>query len=297
MPRIVLTGATGFVGRAVAARGPHDPLRLSAPDWRERIAAADYGGACVVHLAARVHRVDDRDASAFELDNVAKTETLALAAARGKASSFVFASTVKVNGEETIGQPFRATDAPHPEDAYARSKWAAEQALARVAHEHGLPVHIVRPPLVYGRGARGNLAALLRLCDSPWPLPFASLRNRRSWIAVDDLADFLVLCAQRPAPGIHTWLVSHPVPASTTDIAGALRTALGRPARLWRCPPAFLESAAASAGRRQAASRLTRSLEVDGRAAMAAFGWNPGVSLAEAARGMASAWRAAGAPA
>lgn len=297
MPRIVLTGATGFVGRAVAARGPHVALRLSVSDWRERIAAVDFDGACVIHLAARVHRMDDRDEGAFELDNVAKTEALALAAARGRASCFVFASTGKVNGEETVGRPFLATDTPHPEDAYARSKGAAEQALARVAQEHGLPVHIVRPPLVYGPCAKGNLAALLRLCDSPWPLPFASLRNRRSWIAVGDLADFLVLCAQHPAPGVHTWLVSHPTPASTADIASALRCALGRPARLWHCPPSFLESAATWAGRRQAALRLTRSLEVDGRAAMEAFAWKPRVSLVEAARVMASAWRAGGASA
>ena len=288
MAGIVVTGAGGFVGRAVARRaGSFVALRLSGDDWRERVRAVDYGGACVIHLAARVHDPGFRGDSAYREDNAVKTEVLAQAAAEGGATVFVFASSIKVHGEESPGRPFRAADAPHPEDAYARSKWDAEQALRGVAERFPMSIHVVRPPLVYGIGAPGNLAAFLRLCDSLWPLPFASLHNRRSWIAVDDLADLLLCCARRPLPGMSTWLAAYPRPASTAQLAASFRLALRRPPRLLPCPAALLESAAAVAGRRDTMRRLTRSLEADPGDTGAALGWTPRIDLAAVTREMA----------
>lgn len=292
MARIVVTGAAGFVGRALARRaGPHVPLRLSGPDWRERIRGTDFAGSSVIHLAARVHAPAQGGEAPFLEDNAAKTHALALAAAEGGATSFVYASSIKVNGEETRARGFRADDPPRPEDAYARSKWEAERALQAMAGRFAMPIHVVRPPLVYGAGAPGNLAAFLRLCDSPWPLPFASLHNRRSWIAVEDLADLLLACARLPQPGIHTWLAAHPEPLSTARLAGELRRALRRPRRLVPAPASLLESLASMAGRRAQARRLTRSLEVDSTETATRLGWRANVELPVVVDAMVEAWR------
>ncbi len=291
--RVVLTGAKGFVGRALAARlaRPFAALRFGADGWRESLAAADLRGATVFHLAARVHRPDDGDDAAFERDNAGKTRALAEAAAAAGARRFVFLSTVKVNGEESGARPFQTGDAPHPRDAYGRSKWAAEQALAEVAAAHGLAVAIVRSPLVFGGGAAGNLAQLLRLADSAWPLPFASIANRRSFVQVDDLARLLVACAESSeAPG-RTFFAAHREPFGTARLLVLLRAALGRPARLFAYPPRVLEAAASMIGRGEEARRLTRSLEVDPSQAEALLGWRAEVSLDAAVRELAAAYR------
>src|SRR6185503_13341122 len=203
----------------------------------------------VFHLAARVHRPGEDADAAYQRDNMEKTRELALRAAASGARRLVFLSSVKVNGEETHGQPFRREDAPDPRDAYARSKWAAEQALAAVAAQGALEVVVVRSPLVYGPGAGGNLRALLRLADSPWPLPFAAIANRRSFVHAADLARLLVACAATPGARGRTYLAANRESTpSTPRIVTAMRSALGRPARLVSLPPALLEAAAGLAG-------------------------------------------------
>lgn len=290
----LVTGAGGFVGRRVCRELPIPPaeLALAAPDWEERLRAAPLEDRTIFHLAARVHAPGDRDEAAFCRDNAEKTRRLAEEAARRGARRLVFVSTAKVYGEESAGRPFAAGDRPAPADAYARSKLAAEEALARIAERSMLPVVVVRAPLVLGPGARGNVESAVRLADGPWALPFASIRNRRSFVHVADLARLLVRCATDPAAAGATLNAAHPDPLSTPMLVESLRRHLGRPARLFGVPPRALEVAARMLGAGERMRRLTRSLELDVAAAERLLGWRASTSLDEAAAEMARAWRA-----
>lgn len=290
---VVVTGSSGFVGRVLAARfaGRAFPLALSGAGWRESVSRAPFTGTTVFHLAARVHRPGDDDEAGFVRDNVEKTRVLAAAAERGGARRFVFLSSIKVNGEETTTRAFRPADAPAPADAYARSKLAAEEALGAQAATGRLPVTIVRAPLVVGAGAAGNLRSLVALADTRWPLPFASIANRRTLIEVGDLADLLVRSAQVEAASGRTLLAGDPAPLSTPEIVGALRRALGRAPRLFACAPRLLEAVAHAAGQGARVRRLTRSLEVDVAETVAMLGWSPRTGVMAGLEALALAWR------
>ena len=276
----------------MARLGP-DPstLAMGRPDWREKLAEAPLEGAVVYHLAARVHHDDRGDEASFMADNAEKTRLLAEAAARKRARRFIFLSSIKVHGEETRADPFRANDAPAPEDAYARSKLAAEQALAQVAAATNLEVTVVRAPLVYGPSAGGNLRALLAIADGAWPLPLAAIRNRRSFVHVDDLARLLAECGAHPqAPG-RTYLAAHARSVSTPSLVAEMRRALRRPARLFSFPTPLLELAGMLTGQAHRIRRLTRSLEVDPSAAELDLGWVARISMEQAVEEMALAFR------
>lgn len=290
--RYVVTGASGFVGRRfVALAGPScTPISLSASDWQRRIESADYAGAVVIHLAARAHR--GGTAEQFQHDNVEKTRVLAQAAARNGARRLVFLSSIKVNGEATASRPFTAHDAPAPQDAYGRSKRDAELALAGIGATAALDTVIVRCPLVYGAPAKGHLATLLRACDSAWPLPFASVHNRRSFIALDDLCRALLRCASAEAAAGKTYLVAHRDAISTPGLIRSVRGALGRPARLFAFPPRGLEFAACAAGLGATMKRLTRSLEADASLAETELGWRAQTGPDEAVAQMVREYRA-----
>ena len=289
--RVVLTGSGGFVGAALVARIP-DPVRLhlSKGSWREAIAGTDFRASTVIHLAARVHDPRGREED-FERDNVEKTAILAEAAAEGGAARFVFASTVKVHGEETREAPFRPDSPPGPADAYARSKWRAEDRLDEISARTGLHVVVVRMPLVYGPGVGGNFASLLRLADSGAWLPFASIRNRRSLVHVEDLVDALLLAATHPQAAGRDYIAAHPESVSTPALLAGIRSALGRPSRLFPAPPALLELAAAAAGMRERMRRLTRSLEADSSTLVDELGWSPRRALAQGLVDTVAQWR------
>jgi len=293
--RWIVTGATGFVGGRLATLAPGAVVSLSlAPDdWRSRMTSVDYRTATVFHLAARVHAYGG-DESTWTRDNVEKTAELARAAAAGGARRFVLLSTIKVNGEETRGRPFRATDEPRPEDAYARSKWAAERELASLARTSGLEYTVVRSPLVIGPAAPANLAALVRLADSSWPLPFASIANRRTFIARDDLVSLLARCAVSPRSPGRTFLAGDPDAVSTPRLLSVVRGALERAPRLFALPTGLLEAAGSVLGQRDRMRRLTRSLEVDCRDVMEALDWAPGCTMDDALREMARSAKGAG---
>jgi len=290
---IIVTGSSGFVGRALAARlgASFEALHFAAGDWRRRVESIDFRSATIFHLAARVHRRGERDDdAAYRADNVEKTRVLAETAARQGARRLVFLSSIKVNGEETRERPFRRDDPPRPGDAYARSKRDAERALAEVAERAPLERVVVRSPLVYGPGAGGNLRALMRLADTPWPLPFGAIENRRSFVHVDDLARLLVACGAhaRPAP-LYLAANMASVP-STGRIVSLMRAALGRPARLVRIPTAVLETMGSLGGQGARVKRLTRSLEVDASDAQRELGWNAAVDIEESIEQMAAAY-------
>jgi len=288
--RAIVTGASGFVGRALLARSPAESLALARDDWRDRIAGTRWSGATLYHLAARVHGRRGEEAD-YRRDNVEKTITLAEAAERGGARRLVFLSSIKVNGEETRERPFRRDDPPAPQDAYARSKADAERALQEIAGRGKLAVSIVRSPLVIGAGAAGNLRALLELADTPWPLPFAGIENRRTFVCVEDLARLLIACADSPRAEGRTFLAGDPVPMSTPRLIATIREALGRPARMMRFDPARLEALAALAGAREKMRRLTRSLEADVAETLRELSWSPSISMEAGIAGMARAFR------
>lgn len=299
---VAVTGAGGFVGKAVSRalldRG-HTVRALvrsgsQAPEGTEPVVVGDLtdvtnasdavvgaldGAGAVVHLAARVHVMDDRDPdpeAAFQRANVAVTDRLAVAASGAGVGRFVFLSSVKVSGEATGETPFRESDPAAPEDAYGRSKWQAEQAVTGSGVAQ--PV-ILRPPLVYGPGVRANFEALIRLSDSGLPLPLGGLSgNRRSLIYLGNLADAIVQALAETTPA-GTYLVRDGEDLSTADLVRRLRRALGRPARLLPIPAAVLRLAGRATGRSAAIDRLAGSLQVDDSAFRAAAGWTPPYSV------------------
>ena len=258
MSRVTVTGATGFVGRALCDEFRDHGWHVAPADQRQTGWEGTLEGAdAVVHLAGVAHTRGTPEL--YQAVNVDATQRLAEAARRAGVRRLVYVSSIKVNGEATsIDRPFRAGDAPHPQDEYGRSKWRAEQALAGIA---GLEVVVVRPPLVYGPGVRANFRRLLQLVGTRLPLPFASIRNRRSLIYVGNLASLLRRCAEHPAAVGKTFLAADGEDLSTPELVRRMAAAFGRKARLWPFPPSLLPA------------RLSGSLVVDAVDTRECLGW------------------------
>jgi len=314
---ILVTGATGFVGRALCAalirsgsiriavrntagESPADGVdvvrgELSATaDW----SAAMAGVVAVVHCAARVHVMND-DAvdplAEFRRINVEGSLQLARQAAAAGVRRFVFLSSIKVNGEQTDpGRPFTADQAPGPLDPYGISKMEAEAALRALARETGMAVVIIRPPLVYGPAVKGNFLAMMRALWRGIPLPLGAVTaNRRSLVALDNLVDLIVTCIDHPAAANQTFLVSDAEDLSTAALLRRMGQALGRPARLLPVPVGILRLAATLLGRPGIAQRLCGSLEVDIDKTRHLLGWSPPLSVDEGLRRTAAHWMTA----
>ena len=309
---LFVTGATGMIGKALVpklleerwdvralvrdtARSPAGVLGVAGVledgrEWHRRLRGADV----VVHLAARVHvmREDAPDPlQRFREVNCGATLQLAEAAALAGVRRFIFMSSIKVNGERTTLRPFRSGDQPAPGDPYGISKWEAEQGLRAVAARTGLEVVVLRPPLVHGPGAGGNLRRLLGLIDAGIPLPFGGLLNRRAMIGVDNLAELISLVAVHPrAPG-GTFLAADREVVSTPELIRLLAAALGKRPRLFSVPPLVLRVGGALAGRADEIARLVGSLEVDTADTVARLGWEPRRPLTEGLLRMARAWK------
>jgi nucleoside-diphosphate-sugar epimerase len=190
-----------------------------------------------------------------------------------------------VNGEATNGgAKFTEADTPSPQDPYGISKWEAEQALHRVSAETGLEVVIVRPPLVYGAGVKGNFAQMLNVLEKGIPLPLASVHNQRSLVYIENLVDALIVCATHPAAAGRTFLVSDGQDISTSDLLSQLGTTMGRPARLFPCPPALLKLAGQLLGKSEQIERLLGSLRVDSGRIRRELNWHPPYTLQEGLR-------------
>jgi UDP-glucose 4-epimerase len=245
----------------------------AATAWEAALAGCDV----IVHLAARVHVMDDKASdplAEFREVNTEGTLNLARQAAQAGVKRFVFTSTIKVNGEGRDAA-YRETDTPAPADPYAISKWEAEQGLHSIAQETGLEVVILRPPLVYGPGVKANFLRLMRTVARGWPLPLGAIRNRRSLLYLGNFVDAIRLCVEHAGAAGQTFLLDDGEPVSTPDLIRALAHAMGRPARLLAVPVGVLELAGALLGKRAAVARLTGSLYVDSSAIRSRLGWSP----------------------
>ena len=311
MTSILVTGANGFVGRALCAelvnRGhlvraairTDTNLDISGceiakiqgitidTDWTDAV----HGVSTVIHLAARVHVMHDDTTNPleeFRKTNVVGTENLARAAAANGVKRLVYVSSIKVNGEETTNQrSYTEQNTPSPQDPYGISKWEAEQALHRVAGETGLEIVIVRPPLVYGPNVKGNFAQMLKVLAKGIPLPLASVNNLRSLVYVGNLVDALIACATHPTAAGHTYLVSDGEDISTPDLLHQLGATMGQPARLFPCPPALLKMAGRMIGKGDQVDRLLGSLQVDSGKIRHELNWTPPYSLQQGLRATA----------
>lgn len=292
--RVAVTGASGFVGQALVARvraAAHHVVALSRGDG---VAYGDLGAMtksfegcdAVVHLAARAHRGggDEDFAPSIRIAQVA-----AQAARDAGVPRFVLVSSIGVNGNATQGKPFTEDDAPAPAEAYARSKWRAEQAVREVFDE----AVIVRPPLVHGPGAPGNMHKLFNAVARGWPLPFASIANRRSFIGIDNLVDFLMLCLEHSEVPGELFLVADGDDVSTPELVRCMARGLARDAKLFPFPPALLVAGAKVLGRARTAQSLCDSLQVDASKARRVLGWTPAITTREGVVRAAAAWRRA----
>lgn len=304
--RVLVTGASGFVGRALcvelAGRGyrvraasrnvstiTSMPAELictpdigDGPDWSLAVKEIDV----VVHLAARVHVMrDDSECplAAFRAANVVVTERLARAAALQGVRRLIFASSIKVNGERTQhGVPYTPDDDSSPIDPYAVSKLEAERTLRQVATETGMEIVIIRPVLIYGPGVRANFRSLMHWLDVGMPLPLGGVRNQRSFVALDNLIDLIITCLNHPNARNETFLVSDGEDLSTPSLLRRMSAALGRRARLFTAPTSLMALTAHALGKTEIASRLLDSLQVDISKTTRLLEWKPRVSVDEA---------------
>ena len=302
MKRVLVTGASGFIGQSliptlkdrnilvqqvtrqqaqINEEGLYFIPDFNAKDvWQTALLGCDL----VIHLAARVHVMQDKGANpleAFLAANLHGTVNLAQAAAKSGIKRFVFVSTIKVNGEFTEKQPFTENDLPNPQDPYAISKYEAEKALRQIEKETGMQVVILRPPLIYGEGVKANFAALLNLVDKKLPLPMANIHNKRSLIYVKNFVDAIITCATHPKAAGETYLVSDGEDVSLPQLIKKIAIALDKQNYLFPFPIFIMRFLASLVGKSASVDRLTESLIIDSSKIRQELGWNPPFTMAD----------------
>ncbi|MBV2133629.1 SDR family oxidoreductase [Pseudomonas sp. MAP12] len=306
--RVLVTGATGFVGRGLLKELPRRGHVAIATTRRaishlegaeQCFQIADMGAdshwlpalegiEAVIHAAARVHVMQERSADPlveYRRVNVHGTLRLARQAAAAGVRRFVFISSIKVNGEGTdLGKPYSVGDVPAPVDPYGISKLEAEQGLLALAAETGMEVVIIRPVLVYGPGVKANFRSMMDWLSKRIPLPLGAIHNKRSLVAVDNLVDLIVTCLEHPAAANRVFLVSDGEDLSTTELLRRMGAALNKPACLFPVPAAWLCGTARLFGQEAIAQRLCGSLQVDIGQTRRVLGWTPPVTVDEALR-------------
>jgi nucleoside-diphosphate-sugar epimerase len=299
MKNILLTGSTGFVGRQILLRLVADDFQIQAslrndnadlpgavnchqvggllPDtkWQAALTGVD----CVIHAAARVHVMNDdapNSLAAFREVNVTGTLNLAKQAAQEGVNRFIFISSIKVNGECTPqGVAFKPADQAEPMDSYGASKLEAENALMSIGAETGMEIVIIRPPLVYGSGVKGNFLSLLKLARTSLPLPLGAVNNKRSMVYVGNLVDLIVTCIEHPNAANQLFLASDCHDISTTQLLSCIRALMNKPKMLVPVPVFLFRLLGSFTGKRAIIDRLFGSLQVDSRNTRELLGWTP----------------------
>jgi UDP-glucose 4-epimerase len=301
-PLLALTGATGFIGRyllrELSRRGYRLRVLLRRPSTVPiesasavvgdlarpvNMAAALADVDAIIHSAGIAHAMSGLPEDDYRLLNTEATIGLARAAQRAGAKRFVFLSSIRAQCGPTAEQVQTESLPPQPTDAYGRSKLAAEQGLADL----GIDWVALRLVLVYGSGVKGNMAELLRLARSRYPLPFGALTARRSLLALDNLASAIETVLSAPAPLRRPLIVADPEPFTIPDMIAAMRAGLGRGPGVFSVPPALIERAMHWSGRGESYARLSGSLVAD-PAALKQLGWTPAVTTREALGALAA---------
>jgi nucleoside-diphosphate-sugar epimerase len=300
--KVLITGATGFVGgrlaqvlgglfgndlrcavrRESATACGHQvviPGLDSTMDWSHALG----GRHAVVHASARAHIMKDDAVDSlaeYRRINVAGTLNFARQAAAAGVKRFIFISSIKVNGERTAtDRRFCPSDVATPEDFYGISKHEAELGLRALAAETGMEVVIIRPPLVYGPGVKGNFASMIKLVGRGLPLPLGAVHNKRSLVALDNLVDLIITCIDHPGAANQTFLVSDGEDISTTKLLQGVAQAMGKPSRLIPVPASVLQFAATLLGKKAVAQRLLGSLQVDISHTQKCLNWSPPLTV------------------
>ncbi len=305
MSRIVVFGASGFVGSALV-RHLRQNNRTVVGISRAASAEADHvvgaytqaeiapllcAGDVIVHLAAKAHdRTRFDDDSSFHA-NVHTTKELLAAARSANTSRFIFLSSVGVNGPRTLHRPFDESDIPAPQEAYARSKLACEQLVIAATADQTMVHVIVRPPLVYGPDAPGNFGRLARAVAWGRPLPVGAIRNQRSFVALGNLIDFLTCCVDHPSAAQQVFLIADGKDLATSEWVRRMAKAIGRPDPAVAVPVSWLKLASSLVGKRATVDRLSDSLCVDITKARQMLGWTPPFSIDQALTNAMQTWR------
>jgi nucleoside-diphosphate-sugar epimerase len=300
--KILVTGASGFVGRALVTHLQSNGLDVRASsrrlpaglgdiaDWLpggELTGTTDWGVALkgvdvVVHCAARAHVLKDSARSSmneFRDVNLHGTLRLATKAVESGVRKFVFLSSAGVNGAFTTDSPFTSNDRAAPKSPYASSKYEAELGLKQLANNSSMALVIVRPPLVYGPNAPGNFGALTRMLLRRLPLPLAHIDNKRSFVSLQNLVDLLTHCVQNPLAENQTFLVSDGEDLSTSALLSRMGSALGKPPVLFSVPTSLLRAGAWVIGKPELAQRLCASFQLDISLTTQQLKWEPPFSV------------------
>ncbi len=296
--KILLTGATGFVGKAllkklieaeyytsIVSRKLGEPrefveqMLVESIDERTSWLSKLLGKTIVIHCAARVHMMSDdtKDPlTSFREVNTTGTLNLAKQAAEAGVKRFIYISSIKVNGETTTGSlPFTEKDIPNPLDPYGVSKYEAEEGLKKIATESDMEVVIIRPPLVYGAGVKANFLNLLKLSSTTLPLPFGLVNNKRSMVYVENLVDFIINSIEHPAAANQTFLVSDNHDLSLSSLLKLIRKSMNKPIRLIPVPVFLFKLAGLIFRKQDIVDRLVGDLQIGSNKTMSLLNWKP----------------------